>query len=148
MFAGAGCGGSKESDTAGRSAHKAAPGRLGISGTDVNANFRVVAQQIGRRTPRHGVAVEYFVGHPPAERAGLKDASAHRNSVQDSDIIETLDGRPATATQLEAPLPGKRAGDVVTLRVWPAHGAPHNLRVRLAAVPAPPKGEGGYFPGG
>jgi hypothetical protein len=82
------------------------------------------------------------------QAAGLIDASAHQNSVQDSDIIETLDGQPVTAKELDGPLPGRHAGEVVTLRVWPAHGAPHDLKVTLAAAPKTSQGDDGYFPGG
>jgi hypothetical protein len=150
LFVASGCGSGKPaaSTTSPPASAKVAAGQLGISGADVDESFRLVAKQLGRTVPKHGVAVESFVNHPPAESAGLKDASADRNAVQDSDIIETVDGQPATAKQLEGPLPGHRAGDTVTLHVWSAHGAPHDLSVRLAAVPTAPPGDGSYFPGG
>jgi hypothetical protein len=150
VIAASGCGSSTSSHSASAAGHSAsgpAAGELGISGRDVDAYFRAVAKTLGRRVPLHGVAVEQFVGHPPAQTAGLTDSSAHQNAVQDADIIETMDGRPVTAKELDGPLAGHHAGDVVTLRIWPARGAPHDLRASLAAVPNAPQGTG-YFPGG
>lgn len=150
LVSASGCGSSTNTHSAGaanRSPSNSAVGELGISGRNVDANFRVVARELGRRVPLHGVAVDHFVGHPPAQAAGLTDASAHQNEVQDSDIIETMDGQPVTARELDNPLPGHRAGEIVILRIWPAHGAPHDLRVSLAAAPSPPPSTG-YFPGG
>lgn len=137
-----GCGSSEK--TSGEK--EATQARVGIVALEITSNDHVVARSADRTLPEHGVLVTRFEGNPPAKRAGIRDMSEHQNSITDSDAIETVDGKPATVQLLRDPYPGKRPGDVVTLRVWPAQGEPREVEVALDAIPVP-KG-GGYFPGG
>lgn len=147
-----GCGGSSSSSPATTAVTAAIVdsdmARLGIVGEDVDENFRVVAKSLGRKVPERGVAVIRFVDDPPAKAAGLVDSSAHQNAVQDSDIIETMDGEPVTAEQLKNVLEGRTPGETVTLHVWSADGTERDVEVELDAVPQAAPGTGGYFPGG
>ena len=90
-----------------------------------------------------------FLDDPPAQDSGIKGAAAGlEDEAAHSDIIETADGKPATSDLLRGTYPGKEAGDTVTLHVWPAEGEPHDVKVKLAAVPQDDSGGGGYYPGG
>lgn len=138
----AGCGGS--GDEPERPPEQA---RVGIVGEQLTASEQRLAEQMGRDLPDQGVLVMRFEGDPPASRAGISDMGANQNSMTDSDAIETVDGKPATEELLWDPMPGKRPGDVVTLRVWTPQGERRDVEVKLDADPTADEGNG-FFPGG
>ena len=141
-----GCGGSSSSSPATTAVTAATVdsdmARLGIVGEDVDENFRVVAKSLGRKVPERGVAVIRFVDDPPAKAAGLVDSSAHQNAVQDSDIIETMDGEPVTAEQIEhryAELVEEVKAEIhvpLAVKLGPWFTSFANLAVRLEAAGA------------
>jgi S1-C subfamily serine protease len=124
------------------------PGTLGIDSYDIDAEFQAAAESAGRKIPEHGVYVLSFLDDPPAQDSGIKGAAAGlEDEAANSDIIETVDGKPATSELLRGTYPDAKAGESVTLHVWPAHGEPRDVEVELAAVPQD-SGDGGYYPGG
>lgn len=133
----AGCGGSSEEGGGGS---EPAQGQLGIEALAITPADHDVAKTVGRKLPDSGVLVLRFRTGSPAKAAGITDYSANRNSVTDSDAIETVDGKPATPELVAGPMPGRKAGDTVTLHVWAPDGTERDVRVKLAEVKQPDVG--------
>jgi S1-C subfamily serine protease len=142
VVAGAGGCGSDSSSSGG-------PGTLGIDAYDIDEEYAAAAEAAGREIPEHGAYVVSFLDDPPAQDSGIHNAAGGlEDEAANSDIIETVDGRPATSDLLRGTFPGREAGDKVKLHVWPADGEPHDVEVELAAVPQDDDSGGGYYPGG
>lgn len=133
----AGCGGSSKDGGGGS---ESAQGQLGIEALAITPADHDVAKTVGRKLPDSGVLVLRFRTGSPAKAAGITDYSANRNSVTDSDAIETVDGKPATPELVAGPMPGRKAGDTVTLHVWAPDGTERDVRVKLAEVKQPDVG--------
>lgn len=123
----AACGGGGGDDERGSTA----PVRLGIVGEAIDESFRAVARTVGRPgVPDSGVAVMDFTGRSVADDAGLRDsASRTRNAVTDSDIVVSVDGRPATEELLAGADTTKAPGDVATLVVVDPEGRRRTVEV-------------------
>src|SRR4051812_254949 len=125
------------------------PGTLGISGYDIDQRYADAAQEAGREIPPTGAVVNSFLDDPPAQDSGIHGAAGGlEDEAAHADIVETGGGKPATAKLLSGALPGHKAGETVTLHVWPAHGRPHDVKVELAAAPKQDNSGGSYYPGG
>src|SRR3954467_8105563 len=109
VMSAAGCGSSRSG----------APGTLGISGYDIDQRFADAAPSAGREIPPTGAYVLSFLDDPPAQDSGLHGAAGGlEDEAANADIIETVDGKPATAKLLSGTFPGRKAGDMVTVHVW------------------------------
>lgn len=107
---------------------------LGISGTELTANL---AQELG--LPAGGVYVVSVVSNSPAEKAGLKGAAAHGESVTDvptgGDVILAVDGRQVRKVEdISSYLDTKKAGDAVTVTIL-RDGQNQDIQVTLADWP-------------
>lgn len=133
----AGCGGASKD---GGGDAEPAQGQLGIEALAITRADHDVAKTVGRELPKDGVLVIRFKPGSPAKAAGIRDYGANRNSITDSDAIEIVDRKPATPELVAGPMPGRKAGETVTLRVWSPDGAQRDVKVKLAEVKQPDVG--------
>lgn len=148
------CGGSSGGSASTAPPAATHPGTLRVHTRDMDDVFRAQAQIAGRSVPASGVIVDRVEGGSPLIAARLTDDSRTGDEVRESAVIETVDGRPATAAVLNAPLAGRPIGARVTIGWSAPDGSRHTSVVPLVAqaggYPADRETDttGGYFPGG
>jgi serine protease Do len=113
--------------------------RIGIRGSEVESEFTFTREQIEEfNLPKEGVALFDVAPNGPGDKAGLsvaKDSVTDKPVPEATDIILEADGKPVTTLQeLQQIVLAKKAGDIVTLKVW-RNGEERTVDVTLEVVP-------------
>jgi S1-C subfamily serine protease len=112
--------------------------RIGIQGSSVESEFTFTREQIEEfNLPKEGVALFGVAPDGPGAKAGLSvalDSVTQKPVPEATDIILEIDGKPVSTLQgLQQVVLAKKAGDVVTLKVW-RNGEERNVEVTLEVV--------------